>query len=75
MSREISLEEFKDKQQKLRRAAEDQKAIELEIEECEQAYSRFSRLCKVRDKELPLSTIMDKIHNIVVDGGRKIMVY
>lgn len=72
---EISLEEFKVKQQRLRQAVEDQKAIELEIEECEQAYSRFSRLCKVRDKELPLSTIMDEIHNIVVDGGRKIMVY
>lgn len=33
--REISLDEFKIKQQKLRQAAEDQKAIELEIEECE----------------------------------------
>ncbi|WP_301595438.1 hypothetical protein [Mediterraneibacter glycyrrhizinilyticus] len=72
---EISLEEFKVKQQKIRQAAEHQKAIELEIEECEQVYSRFSRLCKVRDKELPLSTIMDEIHNIIVDGGRKIMIY
>ena len=71
----ISLEEFKVKQQKIRQAAEHQKAIELEIEECEQVYSRFSRLCKVRDKELPLSTIMDEIHNIIVDGGRKIMIY
>ena len=65
---------FKVKQQKLRQAAEDQKAIELEIEECKQAYSRFSQLCKVRDKELPLSTIMDRINNIVVDDGKKIMV-
>lgn len=72
---EISLDEFKVKQQKIRQAAEHQKAIELEIEECKQAYSRFSRLCKVRDKELPLSTIMDEIYNIVVDGGRRIMIY
>lgn len=71
---EISLDEFKVKQQKLRQVAEDQKAIELEIEECEQAYSRFSQLCKVRDKKLPLSTIMDQINNIVVDGGKKIVV-
>lgn len=72
---EISLDEFKVKQQKIRQAAEYQKAIELEIKECEQAYRWFSRLCKVRAKELPLSTIMDEIHNIVVDGGRKIMIY
>ena len=71
---EISLDEFKVKQQKLRQAAQNQKAIELEIEECEQAYSRFSRLRKVRDKELPLSTIMSEINNIVVDTGKKIMV-
>ena len=71
---EISLDEFKVKQQKLRQAAEDQKAIELEIEECEQAYRWFSRLCKVRDKELPLSTIMSEINNIVVDIGRKVVV-
>lgn len=71
---EITLDEFKVKQQKLRQAAEDQKTIELEIEECEQAYSRFSRLCKVRDKELPLSIIMSEINNIVVDAGKKIVV-
>lgn len=71
---EISLDEFKVKQQKLRQAAEDQKAIELEIEKCEQAYRGFSRLCKVRDKELPLSTIMSEINNIVVDIGRKVVV-
>lgn len=71
---EISLDEFKVKQQKLRQTAEDQKAIELEIEEYEQTYSRFSRLCKVRDKELPLSIIMSEINNIVVDSGRKIVV-
>ena len=71
---EITLDEFKVKQQKLRQAAEDQKAIELEIEECEQAYRWFSRLCKVRDKELPLSTIMSEINNIVVDIGRKVVV-
>ena len=71
---EITLDEFKVKQQKLRQAAEDQKTIELEIEECEQAYSRFSRLCKVRDKEFPLSIIMSEINNIVVDAGKKIVV-
>lgn len=71
---EITLDEFKVKQQKLRQAAEDQKAIELEIKKCEQAYSRFSHLCKVRDKDLPLSTIMSEINNIVVDNGKKIMV-
>ena len=71
---EIILEEFKVKQQKFRRAAEDQKAIELEIKKCEQAYSRFSRLCKVRDKGLPLSSIVDEINNIVVDAGKKIVV-
>ena len=71
---EISLDEFKVKQQKLRQAAEDQKAIELEIEECEQAYRCFSRLCIVGDKELPLSTIMSEINNIVVDIGRKVVV-
>lgn len=71
---EISIDEFKVKQQKLRQDAEDQKAIELEIEECERAYSWFSRLCKVRDKELPLSTITSGINNILVDTGKKIMV-
>lgn len=71
---EISLDEFKAKQQKLRQAAEDQKAIKLEIKECEQAYRRFSRLCKVRDKELPLSIIMSEINNIVVEAGKKIVV-
>lgn len=71
---EINLDEFKVKQQKLRQAAEHQKAIELEIEEYEQAYSRFLQLCKVRDKGLPLSNIMDQINNIVVDSGKKIVV-
>ena len=71
---EIALDEFKVKQQKLRPVAEDQKAIELEIEEYEQAYSRFSRLCKVRDKERPLSMIMSEINKIVVDAGKKIVV-
>ena len=71
---EISLEEFKAKQQKLRQAAEYQKAIELEIEESERVYSRFSCLCKVRDKELPLSTIMSEINKIVVDAGKKVVV-
>lgn len=71
---EINLDEFKVKQQKLRQAAEDQKAIELEIEEYEQAYSRFSRLRNVRDKELPLSTIMSEINKLVVDTGKKIVV-
>lgn len=71
---EINLDEFKVKQQKIRQAAEHQKAIELEIEEYEQAYSRFLRLCKVRDKGLHLSNIMDQINNIVVDCGKKIVV-
>lgn len=71
---EISLDEFKVKQQKLRQAAEDQKTIELEIEECEQAYSRFFLLCKVRDKKLPLSMIMGEIEKIVVDAGKKIVI-
>ena len=70
----ITLDEFKVKQQKLRQATEDQKAIELEIEECERAYSRFSLLCKVRDKELPLSMIMGEIEKIVVDAGKKIVI-
>lgn len=72
---EISLDEFKVKQQKLRQAAEDQKTIEFEIEECERVYSRFSCLCKVRDKELPISMIVNEIEKIVVDSGRKIMIY
>lgn len=71
---EITLDEFKVKQQKLRQAAEDRKAIELEIEECERVYSQFSRLCKIQDKELPLSLIMSEINNIVVDAGKKIVV-
>ena len=40
----ISLDKFNVKQQKLRQATEDQKAIELEIKECERAYNRFSHL-------------------------------
>ncbi len=64
---EVSIDKFKVKQQKLRQAVEDQKAIELEIEECERVYIWFSRLCKVWDKELLLSSILDKINNIVVD--------
>ena len=71
---EISLKEFKVKQQKLRQAAKNQKAIELEIEECERAYNRFSCLCKVRDKEFPLSTIMSEINKIVVDDGKEVVV-
>lgn len=71
---EISLDEFKVKQQQLRQAAEEQKAIELEIEKSKQAYTRFSRLCKVRDKELPLSMIVSEINKIVVDAGKEIMV-
>lgn len=72
---EISLDEFKIKQQNLRQAAECQKEIELEIEECKQAYSRFSKLCKVRDKELPFSMLlMSEINNIVVEAGKKIVV-
>ena len=47
---EINLEEFKVKQQKLRQASKEQKAIEFKIKEYEQVYSRFSRLCKIRDK-------------------------
>lgn len=58
---EIALDEFKVKQQKLRPVAEAQKAIELEIEEYERAYSRFSRLCKVRDKELPFQWLWAKL--------------
>lgn len=71
---EISLDEFKVKQQKHRQAARNQNAIVLEIEECEQVYSRFLRLCKVRDKEFPLSIVMSEINKIVVDAGKKIVV-
>lgn len=71
---EITLDEFKIKQQKLRQATEDQKAIELEIEECERVYSQFSLLCKIRDKELPLSMILGEVEKIVVDAGKKIMI-
>ena len=39
--KKISLDKFNVKQQKLRQATEDQKAIELEIKECERAYNRF----------------------------------
>lgn len=70
----IDLDEYKVRQQKIRQAAEDQKAIELEIEEYEQKYRRFIHLCKVRDRELPLSEIMGEINKIVVDVGRKIVV-
>lgn len=62
------------KQQKRRQVAEDQKAIELEIEECEQAYRRFSRLCKMQDKELPLSIAISEINDTVVDTGKKIVI-
>ena len=71
---ETTLDEFKVKQQMLRQAAEDQKAMELEIKKCEQAYSRFIRLGKVRDKELSLSMIMSEINKIVVYTGKKIVV-
>ncbi len=71
---EINLDEFKVKQQKLRQDGEDQKSIELEIEKSKQTYTRFTRLCKVRDKELPLSMIMSEINKIMVDVGRKIVV-
>lgn len=71
---EITLDKFKVKQQKLRQATEDQKAIELEIEKSKQTYTRFARLCKVRDKELPLSMIMSEINKILVYTGQKIVV-
>lgn len=74
ISGKIDFDEYKVRQQKIRQAAEDQKTIELEIEECEQKYRRFTLLCKVRDRELPLSAIIDEINTIVVDTGRKIVV-
>lgn len=71
---EITLDEFKVKQQKLRQTAENQRAIELEIEECERVYSRFSRLYRIQDKELPLSLLMSEINDIAVDTSKKIVV-
>ncbi len=71
---EIDLDELKIKQQKLRQAAEGLKAIALEIEEYEQTYSWFSRLCKVCDKDFLHSIVMSEISNIMADDGKKIVV-
>lgn len=37
-------------------------------------YQHFIRFRKVCDKELPLTEIIDEIHGIRVDSGRKVMV-
>lgn len=71
---EITVDEFRAGQEKIRHAAEDRRAIECKIEKCEQEHWQFSRLCEVRDKQLPLSTLMEEIDSITVDTGRKITV-
>lgn len=71
---EITVDEFRAGQEKIRHAAEDRRVIECKIEKCEQEHRQFSRLCEVRDKQLPLSTLMEKIDRITVDTGRKITV-
>lgn len=68
----IDFDEYKVRQQKIRQAAEDQKAIELEIEAHEQKYRRFSLLCKVNNKEFSLSEIMKEIDKITIECERKI---
>lgn len=70
----IDFDEYKVRQQKIRQAAEDQKAIELEIEAHEQKYRWSSLLCKVNNKELSLSKIMKEIDKITIECGRKIAV-
>ena len=71
---EITVDEFRAGQEKIRHATEDRRAIEYKIEKCEQEHRQFSRLCEVRDKQLPLSTLMEEIDRITVDTGRKITV-
>lgn len=74
ISGKIDFDEYKVRQQKIRQVAEDQKSIELEIEEYEQKYRWIALICKVRERVLPLSAITDEINTIVVDTGRKIVV-
>lgn len=62
------------KQKNFCQYAENQIAIDLEIEKCEQACSWFTCSCNVRTKELPLSSIVDEINNIFVDDTKKIVV-
>lgn len=50
------------------------KAIEIEIEEYEQAYNRFSGICKVRNKNFLFSIIMSEISTVVVDYEKRIVV-
>lgn len=58
---EITLDEFKVKQQKFKQVTKDQKAIELEIEECQQVYSQFSRCAKSGIRNFPFQQSLVKL--------------
>jgi site-specific DNA recombinase len=72
---EISIDEFRASQDKIHQMVEDQKALEFEIEKCDRACQHLLCMCEVRDKQLPLSAILDEIKTITVNAGRKIVVH
>lgn len=43
------------------------------LEDYEQQYQQFIKMCGVKDKELPISEIMDSIEKLLVDEGRHIL--
>lgn len=63
---EITIDEFRAGQDKIRQMAEDQKVLEFEIEKCDRACQHLLCMCEVRDKQLPLSAILEEIKTITV---------
>lgn len=71
---EICADEFKAAQAIARAHFANIEVEKSKLEECEQTYQHFVRFRKVCDKELPLTEIIDEIHEIRVDSGRRVMV-
>lgn len=71
---EICVDEFKAAQTIARAHFANIEVEKSKLEECEQTYQHFVRFRKVCDKELPLTEIIDEIHEIRVDSGRRVMV-
>lgn len=71
---EITVDEFHAGQKKDLSCSGRPEGLGCKSEKCEQEYRSFSRLCEVRNKQLPLSKLMEKIDRITADTDRKITV-
>lgn len=72
--KEISLSEYQNLKKNAYEAKERMNACVQALEQHEQRYRQFTKMCKVKNKELPLTEIVDCIEKVTVHEDRTIEV-